>query len=139
MGFLDNLENSLKSLESQEERDGNQARRQKEHRDRELAAAPWAERLRSSDYTKDLLDQAAAAGHRLRTKIYMAWFDSTLRLEARGRVLELKPTPEGIVAEFVDGAGERSREVIDLQGAPVELLNRWLESSPNVLNGGDES
>jgi hypothetical protein len=126
MGFLDNLENSLKSLESREERDPNEGRRRESDRARTLAAAPWAEQLKNSEYTKDLFDKAAAAGHRIRAKVYMAWFDTTLRLEARGRTLELRPTPDGIVAHFVTEAGETAEEPVDLSGDPNELLNRWL-------------
>jgi hypothetical protein len=126
MSFLDNLENSLKSLESREERDPNERKRRDDERARTLAAAPWATQLKSSAYTKDLLDKAAAAGHRIRAKVYMAWVDTVLRLEARGRALELRPTAEGIVAEYVDPAGERVTQPVDLSGTPDELLETWL-------------
>ena len=49
MGFLDNLESSLKSLESQGERDGSEVLRRDEERNRSSAAAPWAEELKHSD------------------------------------------------------------------------------------------
>lgn len=133
MGFLDNLENSLKSLESKEERDPNEARRRQEDRTRSLAAAPWATRLRDSEYTKALFEKAAVRGHQLRSKIYMAWFDSILRLEMRGRVLELKPTAEGIVAEYADSAGHEKREPIDLGSDPDELLEHWIGSEQRVV------
>lgn len=126
MGFLDNLENSLKHLESAEERDGSAHERRVEERARTLAAAPWAEKLKASDYTKKLFDEAALAGHRLRTKVYMAWFDSLLRLEARERRLELKPTPEGIVAEFKETDGSSKTRAIDLKSDPAELITEWL-------------
>ncbi|MCU1294803.1 MAG: hypothetical protein JWP08_3653 [Bryobacterales bacterium] len=139
MGFLDNLENSLKNLESREERNPNEARRRQEDRARGLAAAPWATQLKESDYTRALFDKAAIAGHRLRAKIYMAWLDSTLRLEARGRVLHLKPTSEGIVAEYTDSEGKPKVERIDLAGDPDELLERWLSSEqPAVKEQIDE-
>lgn len=126
MGFLDNLENSLKSLESREERDpAEQKRREQDHALR-LAAAPWAEKLKTSEYTKRLFDEAAVTGHRLRTKIYMAWLESTLRLEARGRQLELRPTPEGVVAAFIEPDGETTTEPIDLHGEPGALLKKWV-------------
>jgi hypothetical protein len=127
MGFLDNLENSLKSLESREERDPNEAQRRQDDRARSLAAAPWATQLKDSEYTKSLMDKAAITGHRLRTKIYMAWLDSTLRLEARGRVLHLKPTAEGVVAEYTEGDDKRV-ERVDLASDPDELLQKWLGS-----------
>ena len=127
MGFLDNLENSLKSLESQEERrDPAQVKRREEDRKLALAAAPWAEKLKNSDYIKQLFDKAAVAGHRIRAKVYMAWFDTTLRLEARERRLELKPTPEGIVAEFGEPSGALQTKPIDLNGDPQMLIDEWL-------------
>ena len=126
MSFLDNLENSLKSLERQDERDPTQGVRREEDRARTLAAAPWAEQLKNSTYTKDLFEKAALAGHKLRTKIYMAWFDTTLRLEAKGRTLELRPTPGGIVSEYETPSGEPVKHSVDLESNPDELLNHWL-------------
>ncbi len=130
MGFLDNLENSLKSLESQGERDGSERLRQEEERNRRSAEAPWADQLRQSAFTRKLFDDAAAAGHRLRTKIYVAWLDTTLRLEARGRRLELRPTPTGIVAVFIpgpsDGATLEIERPVRLETDPAELLKEWL-------------
>ncbi len=126
MGFLDNLENSLKSLESREERDPNAHRKREDDRTRALAVAPWSEKLRNSNYTKQLFDNAAAAGHRIRTKVYMAWFDGTLRLEARERRLELKPTPDGIVAEFAEPDGRSRTRPVDLDSDPQELIAEWL-------------
>lgn len=130
MGFLDNLENSLKSLESREERDGSAHERRAEERARAEAIAPWAERLKSSGYTKTLLDEAAIAGHRARTKIYMAWLESTLRLEARGRKLELRPTPGGIVADFIEPDGTTKTQPVELNGKPETLLAEWLNARP---------
>ena len=49
MSFLDNLENSLKSLESREERDPGERKRRESDRARALAAGPWADRLKTSD------------------------------------------------------------------------------------------
>ena len=126
MSFLDNLENSLKNLESREERDPNAAQRRDEERARTLAAAPWAERLKNSEFTKKLLEQAAVTGHRLRTKIYVAWLDTTLRLEAKDRKLELEPTAEGIRANFLEPDGEVAQKSVDLNGDPEELLRAWL-------------
>ncbi len=133
MGFLDNLENSLKSLESQEERDPNEAQRRQDDRARNLAAAPWASQLKDSEYTKSLFDKAAVRGHRIRTKIYMAWFESTLRLEARGRILEIKPTSQGIVAEYADAEGQLKTEPVDLSGDPDELLEHWIGSEQKLV------
>ncbi len=126
MDFLDSLENSLKNLESQQERDPGAATRRNEERARSLAVAPWAEQLKSSQFTKDLLEQAAVTGRRLRTKIYVAWLESTLRLEARGRRLDLEPTPHGIEANFLEPDGESSRTRVDLTSDPSDLLRAWL-------------
>lgn len=126
MGFLDNLEDSLKSLERQEERDPGEQRRRQDEKARVLAVAPWAEKLKTSDFTKKLFDEAAVAGHRIRTKVYMAWFDTTLRLEARERKLELRPTPDGIVAAFIEADGETKVEPVDLAGDPAALISKWL-------------
>jgi hypothetical protein len=128
MDFLDNLENSLKNLESREERDSGVMQRQQDERNRALQAAPWAEKLKNSDYTRKLFDQAAVAGHRLRAKIYMAWLDNVLRLEVKGRWCELRPTANGIEAEFILPDGTTEKKMIDLTGAPEELLGQWLGS-----------
>ena len=95
MSFLDNLENNLKSLESREEAGGS-AEQQRIAREREraqsLAAAPYAEKLKKGPFTAELLKQAARIGFEKRTKIQVAWLGSTLRLEARDRRVELRPT-----------------------------------------------
>jgi hypothetical protein len=129
MGFLDNLESSLKSLEDSEERDPREHLRRQEERTRAVAIGPWAERLKNGQYTQKLFDQAAAAGHRLRTKIYMAWFDDTLRLEAKQRRLELRPTAEGIVAALIEIDGATKTQAVDLAGDPSELLRQWLDAN----------
>jgi hypothetical protein len=126
MGFLDNLESSLKSLEDSDERDPREHLRRQEERTRAVAIGPWAERLKNGPYTQKLLDQAAVAGHRLRTKIYMAWFDDILRLEAKQRRLELRPTAEGIVAALIETDGATKTQAVDLESDPGELLSEWL-------------
>ena len=126
MDFLDNLENSLKNLESREERSPVDHQRRESDRARVLAEAPWAAQLKSSSYTSKLFEEAATTGHRLRTKIYMAWFETTLRLEAKGRVLELRPTAEGIAATYTRPNGEAATEAVDLSGDPQQLLQDWL-------------
>jgi hypothetical protein len=129
MSFLDNLENSLKSLESREERDPDAGKRRQDERARTLAAAPWAEQLKSSPFTQTLMEKAALTGHRLRTKIYIAWMDTTLRLEAKGRKLDLEPTPTGIRANFIEPDGTISQRTIDLASDPEDLLKNWLGSA----------
>jgi hypothetical protein len=125
MSFLDNLENNLKSLENQEERDVSAHQRREAERAATLAAAPWAEELKTSSYTKELMDKAAETGHKLRTKVYMAWLGTTLRLEARGKKLELRPTSTGVEAAFLDGAEEVKSFPVDLKADPTELVNEW--------------
>ena len=129
ISFLDNLENSLKSLENSDERDGSERKRQESERERSLAAAPWAQKLKDSAYTKQLFEDAAVAGHRIRAKIYMAWLDNNLRLEARGRRLELRPTANGILADFIEVDGASRSRPVDLEGRPAELIEDWLNSS----------
>jgi hypothetical protein len=126
MSFLDNLENSLKSLESRDERDPHERERHQEQRNHALAAAPWAAKLKESAYTQSLFDEATAAGRRLRTKVYMAWFESTLRFEARERRLELRPTPDGIVAAFIETDGETKLQPVDLNSSAADLIQQWL-------------
>ncbi len=127
MGFLDNLEDSLKTLERVDERDGSAHERRQSERARALAVAPWAEKLKDSDYTKQLFDKAAAGGHKIRAKVYMAWFENVLRLEAREKRLELRPTPEGIVTEFDTLGGRHVTKNVDLDSDPQELVDEWLE------------
>jgi hypothetical protein len=126
MSFLDNLENSLKTLESADERSGAERQRQDAERAEALAAAPWAEQLKTSPYTRKLFDQAAVAGHRIRAKVYMAWLDTTLRLEAKGRKLDLRPTKDGIVADFIEPEGQTNTVPVDLNTDPDALLRAWL-------------
>ncbi|HEX6545232.1 MAG TPA: hypothetical protein VF023_02915 [Bryobacteraceae bacterium] len=125
MSFLDNLENNLKSLETQEERDVSAHRRREAERAEALAAAPFAEELKTSSYTKELMDKAAETGHKLRTKVYMAWLGTTLRLEARGKKLELRPTSTGVQAVFLDGTEEVKSFPVNLKADPTELVNGW--------------
>ena len=92
MSFLDNLEDNLKSLETQDESNQDTAREQRSRdtqRASAQAAAPYAEQLKKGPYTDELLRQAARMGHALRVKVHIAWLGSNLRLEARERRLEL--------------------------------------------------
>ena len=52
---------------------------------------------------------------------------STLRLEARERRLELRPTATGIMAVYLENNQERSSAPLDLNGNPEDLLRPWLE------------
>ncbi len=126
MSFLDNLENSLKSLERVEERDGSAHRKRESERAAALAVAPWAEKLKTSSYTSELMNKAAEAGHRLRAKMYITWLGAVLRFEIRGRKLELRPTVDGVQAVFLEGIEELKSQAIDLNGNPGDLIKDWL-------------
>jgi len=129
MSFLDNLENNLKSLESAEQ---NRDERERRSRDRSaeraqaLAAAPWAEELKKGPFTAELLKQATRIGFSMRMKVNIVWMGTTLRLEARERRLELRPTPEGIVAAYAEAGVEQRVEPLDVKGDPAELVRAWL-------------
>jgi hypothetical protein len=126
MGFLDNLEDNLKSLERQDERDHSAHERRQAERADALAIAPWAEKLKTSSFTKELMNKAAEAGHQIRAKIYMTWLGTTLRFEARGRKLELRPTADGVLAVFLEGLDEIKSRPVDLDSDPADLVREWL-------------
>ena len=132
MGFLDNLESNLKSLESREEGAGQAEHRARERQAAEArAAAPHAEELKKSPFTADLLKQAARVGFEKRTKVHVAWLGSTLRLEARERRLELRPGGEGIRAIYLEEGREVRSEPLDLAGSAERLVRAWLDSGGN--------
>jgi len=142
MSFLDNLENNLKSLESREEGADDAARRQ-ESRARERAAAvasaAFAEELKKGPYTAELLEQASRIGHALRTKIHIAWLGPNLRLEARERRLELRPTASGIVAVFLENGNQLRTRAVDPRGDPEALLREFLDGmTPPVAEAPPE-
>ena len=129
MSFLDNLENNLKSLESREE--GNDSAEQQQRareRDRAAAraAAPYAEELKKGPFTAELLKQAARVGFEKRTKVNVVWLGTLLRLEARERRLELRPTATGVQAVYLEGGQEVRSEPLDLKGDAEALIRGWL-------------
>jgi hypothetical protein len=131
MGFLDDLENTLKNAERGAEREDEKSA--SVSRAAELAAlraaAPNAEVLKKGQWTQDLLTQAVTLGHAQRTRVGMAWIGTTLRLEAKEKRLDLQPTASGIDAiYFVDGA-ETKREAVDLKSDPGSLAKKWLATS----------
>lgn len=130
MSFLDNLENNLKSLESQEEGKEAAERQQKQRENQRASAqaiAPFAEQLKKSPFTAELLKQTVRVGHSLRTMVRATWLGSTLRLEARDRKLEFRPTAAGIATVYLEGNRELRSEPLDLNGNPEQLLRQWLE------------
>jgi hypothetical protein len=141
MSFLDNLESNLKSMEAQGER-GEQSSRDAKLRNSERAraqeSAANAEQLRKGPYAAELLKQAARLGHAMRTKVHLAWLGTTLRLEARGSKLELRPTPEGVIAAFIENNAEVRSMPVDLAGNPERLVREWLASLPPVPAAAEE-
>jgi hypothetical protein len=131
MSFLDNLENNLKALESQDERDPDALARKAAAREAARAVAleiaPYAEALRNGPFKDGLLTACRDIGHRRRILVRPVWVDSTLRLEAGTKKLELRPTPSGVLAVFFDGGSEQESAPIDLSSDPVKLAEKWLE------------
>jgi len=131
MGFLDNLENNLKALENRNERDPEVLAREAAARDAArsmaLEIAPYAEALRNGPFKDGLLTACREIGHRKRILVRPVWVDSTLRLEAGARKLELRPTPSGVLAVFFDEGRDQESAPIDLSSDPVKLAEKWLE------------
>jgi hypothetical protein len=126
MSFLDNLEDNLKALESRDEGGLDESRRRDRDRELAIAAAPWAERLKREPFAQKLMQQATLAGRQSRTKVNLMWIGTTLRLEARGHRMELRPGPKGITAVFLKGSEEARQERVDLSGDPGTLTSRWM-------------
>jgi hypothetical protein len=126
MSFLDNLENNLKALESRDEGGLDESRRRDRERELAIAAAPWAERLKRGAFGQTLMQKAAIAGRQRRTKVNLMWIGTTLRLEARGHRLELRPGPKGVAAVFLRGLEEVRQEPLDLSGDPQKLTDEWM-------------
>ncbi len=131
MGFLDNLENTLKALERQEEKDPEKVRRDQERRESERNAsilrAPHVEALRDSAFTSELLGQCRVVGREQRVLVQFTWIGEHLRLDAKEKRMELVPTAEGIVAVFsVDGAETGQEKVNPETDDAAALARRWL-------------
>lgn len=127
MSFLDNLENSLKALEGTEGSGFDDANLRTARKQDERAAAPWAAKLKTADWTTKLMREATVAGHKRRVRIGFFWIGSALRLEALSQRLDLRPTATGIDAVFLEGNQERKKIRIDLDGDPTRLLSQWLQ------------
>jgi hypothetical protein len=74
------------------------------------------------------MNRAAMEGHRRRAKIYMAWLGNTLRFELKDKKLELRPTPEGIEAAFIERSELTKSSQIDFEDDPGKLLTDWLSA-----------
>lgn len=121
VSFLDSLENNLKSLESLEADGLDDQKRRETERAKELAEAPWAEKLKSSTYVVGLMQALTRAGFTRRLKVNFAWIGRSLRAEALDQRLELQPTADGIIAAF-DGQSIP----IDLSKPPGPLVEKWM-------------
>lgn len=131
MSFLDNLENNLKALENQEEKNPEKVKRDQERREAEKASAlqraPHAEALKNSEFTSQLLTKCRAIGREQRVLVQFTWIGANLRLDAAAKRLELTPTPEGIVAVFYLNGTEVSREKVNPQADDAAALaHQWL-------------
>jgi hypothetical protein len=131
MSFLDNLENNLKALESREEKDPEQVKRDRERREADrnaaLLRAPHVEALKNSAFTSELLTQCRAIGHGQRVLVQFTWIGESLRLDAKAKRMELTPTPEGITAVFSLNGEETGRAKVDPQSDDAAALaRRWL-------------
>ncbi|HTB11933.1 MAG TPA: hypothetical protein VK752_10190 [Bryobacteraceae bacterium] len=133
MSFLDNLENNLKALESQDEKDPEKVARDRERRESErnaaLLRAPFVEALKSSPFTDTLLTECRSVGREQRVLVQFLWIGENLRLNAKNKRMELMPSPEGIIAvQSVDGL-ETGRTTVDPQkDDPAALARRWLSN-----------
>lgn len=133
MSFLDSLENNLKALESREEADPAKIARDSAARVAERAEeakiAPVAEALRDGPFTAQLLTACRVVGHKTRTLVRPIWIESMLRLEARDRKLELRPTAKGVQAVYFENGAETRTEPVDLNGDAEAFARKWLEGT----------
>lgn len=131
MSFLDNLENDLKALESRNERDpealAREAAAREAARSLALEIAPHAEALRNGPFKDGLLTACRAIGHRKRILVRPVWVDSTLRLEAGAKRLDLRPTASGVLAVFFNEGKEQESTPVDLSSDPGKVAQEWLE------------
>jgi len=131
MGFLDNLENTLKALERQEEKDPEKVKRDREQREAERSAAitraPHVEALRDSAFTSELLGQCRVVGREAKVLVQFTWIGENLRLDAKEKRMELVPTADGIVAVVSENGVESDQWKVDTEkDDAAALARRWL-------------
>jgi hypothetical protein len=131
MSFLDNLENTLKALERQEEKDPEKQKRDREQREADRTAAirraPFVEALRESAFTSELLGQCRVVGRELRVLVQFTWIGENLRLDAKEKRMELVPTADGIVAVFSEDGVEKGEAAVNPEtDDAAALARRWL-------------
>jgi hypothetical protein len=91
-----------------------------------LKTAPHADALKNGSFAGDLLTACRTLGHGRRLLVRPAWVDSTFRLEAGAQKLELRPTPDGVRAVFIEDGIEKKNDPADLSGDAEVLARRWL-------------
>jgi hypothetical protein len=133
MSFLDNLENNLNALERVDERDPEKLKREHQRREAERSAAlkraPHVEALKKSPFTSELLTQCRTLGREQRVLVQFTWIGENLRLDAKGKRMELCPTADGITAVFSENGAETGRVPVDpASDDPAKLAQRWLTS-----------
>lgn len=137
MSYSDNLENNLKALERQDERDPAKVQREREQRQADQKAAvlraPYAEALKNSAFTNELLTQCRIIGQQQKMPVRFTWLGETLRLDAKqlqtenARRAELVPTAEGIVTVFSVDGQEIKRAKVNLEkDDPAAFAKTWL-------------
>ena len=131
MGYLDNLENNLKALENQEQRDPEKLKREQQRREADRTAAllraPHVDALKNSPFTSQLLTECRAIGHAQRVLVQFTWLGETLRLDAKEKRMQLSPTAEGITAVFSLNGDETGRASVNPQvDDAAALARRWL-------------
>jgi hypothetical protein len=130
MSYLDNLENSLKSLEKQEERDPEERRRREEAQKAEqanaAAAAPFLEEIKRGAFIQAFLSHASVEGRKARILVRPAWVGHVLRLEAGERRMEFRATPAGVEATVSRNGAVSSQGLLDLSADPRALAAEWL-------------
>jgi hypothetical protein len=131
MGFLDNLENTLKALERQEEKDPEKVKRDREQREAERSAAitraPHVEALRDSAFTSELLGQCRVVGREAKVLVQFTWIGENLRLDAKEKRMELVPTADGIIAVVSENGVESDQWKVDPEkDEAAALARRWL-------------
>ena len=139
MSFLDNLENNLKALEANEAPPRHDEAKRAKERDQARLAAPWAERLKTDPWTNQLMQQVTRAGFQRRTKVNLAWIGTSLRLEARGHKLELRPESKGVTAVYLHGLEESRREPVNFKEDPRKMVDGWMKVLDHQKKLDDEA
>ena len=126
MSFLDNLENAVKSMEARDQQDPLAEQRRRDHQKEARVAAPFAEELRHGAFSAALMNFIADLSFDYRTKVMIAWIDTTLRFEARDHRLELRPTRDGIVCVWITAKKELRTEPVTAKTNAEKLAREWL-------------